>query len=77
MCSSILSVWCVLQVLDCILKDLYHLLKKLHERDPDKTVRLHANMALVQLDTMARNFLFPKQTLQKKIQVLSNEDTYR
>lgn len=34
-------------------------------------------MALVQLDTMARNFLFPKQTLQKKIQVLSNEDTYR
>ena len=45
--------------------------------DTDAAVRLHANVALAQLDSVARDFLFPQQTLQKKIQVLSNEDTFR
>ena len=66
-----------LQVLDSMLKNLYRLLKKLLTTDTDAAVRLHANIALVQLDSVAREFLFPKQTLQKKIQVLSSEDTFR
>ncbi|KAK7114233.1 transport and Golgi organization protein 6 homolog [Littorina saxatilis] len=63
-------------VLDSLLKDLYRLLKRVHNTDSDDAVRLHANMALVQLDTVSRQFLFPPQTLQKKIQVLSNQDTF-
>ncbi|KAK7483036.1 hypothetical protein BaRGS_00025699 [Batillaria attramentaria] len=66
-----------LTVLDSNLRDIYRLLKKLHEQDPDDAVRLHANMALVQLDSVARGYLFPKQTLQKKIQVLPDADTFK
>lgn len=59
-----------LQVLSDVLKDLYHLLKHVVRLEPDGVTKLHAQLALEELDEIMRNFLFPPQKLEKKIVVL-------
>lgn len=58
------------EVLRDVLKDLYHLLKHVVQLEPDDVARLHAQLALEELDEIMRNFLFPQQKLEKKIVVL-------
>ncbi|ELK32792.1 Transmembrane and coiled-coil domain-containing protein 7 [Myotis davidii] len=58
------------EVLRDVLKDLYHLLKHVVRSEPDDVARLHAQLALEELDEIMRNFLFPPQKLEKKIVVL-------
>ncbi|XP_045149853.1 transport and Golgi organization protein 6 homolog, partial [Echinops telfairi] len=58
------------EVLRDVLKDLYHLLKHVVRSEPDDVARLHAQLALEELDEIMRNFLFPQQKLEKKIVVL-------
>ncbi|XP_048211183.1 transport and Golgi organization protein 6 homolog [Perognathus longimembris pacificus] len=58
------------EVLRDVLKDLYHLLKHVVRSEPDDVAKLHAQLALEELDEIMRNFLFPPQKLEKKIVVL-------
>ncbi|XP_008138172.2 transport and Golgi organization protein 6 homolog [Eptesicus fuscus] len=58
------------EVLRDVLKDLYHLLKHVVRLEPDDVARLHAQLALEELDEIMRDFLFPPQKLEKKIVVL-------
>uniref|UniRef100_A0A3Q2H9X8 Transport and golgi organization 6 homolog n=1 Tax=Equus caballus TaxID=9796 RepID=A0A3Q2H9X8_HORSE len=58
------------EVLRDVLKDLYHLLKHVVHLEPDDVAKLHAQLALEELDEIMRNFLFPPQKLEKKIVVL-------
>ncbi|XP_051025039.1 transport and Golgi organization protein 6 homolog [Acomys russatus] len=58
------------EVLSDVLKDLYHLLKHVVRSEPDAVARLHAQLALEELEEIMRNFLFPPQKLEKKIVVL-------
>uniref|UniRef100_A0A8C3VWB1 Transport and golgi organization 6 homolog n=1 Tax=Catagonus wagneri TaxID=51154 RepID=A0A8C3VWB1_9CETA len=58
------------EVLKDVLKDLYHLLKHVARLEPDDVAKLHAQLALEELDEIMRNFLFPPQKLEKKIVVL-------
>ncbi|XP_032984767.1 transport and Golgi organization protein 6 homolog [Rhinolophus ferrumequinum] len=58
------------EVLKDVLKDLYHLLKHVVHLEPDDVAKLHAQLALEELDEIMRNFLFPPQKLEKKIMVL-------
>ncbi|XP_042636818.1 transport and Golgi organization protein 6 homolog [Orycteropus afer afer] len=58
------------EVLRDVLKDLYHLLKHVVRLEPDDVARLHAQLALEELDEIMRNFLFPARKLEKKIVVL-------
>ncbi|XP_066099278.1 transport and Golgi organization protein 6 homolog isoform X3 [Saccopteryx bilineata] len=58
------------EVLRDVLKDLYHLLKHVVLLEPDDVAKLHAQLALEELDEIMRNFLFPPQKLEKKIVVL-------
>ncbi|KAL1784371.1 transport and Golgi organization protein 6-like isoform X1 [Sigmodon hispidus] len=58
------------EVLSDVLKDLYHLLKHVVRLEPDDVARLHAQLALEELEEIMRNFLFPPQKLEKKIVVL-------
>ncbi|XP_005403636.1 PREDICTED: transport and Golgi organization protein 6 homolog isoform X2 [Chinchilla lanigera] len=58
------------EVLKDVLKDLYHLLKHVVQLEPDDVAKLHAQLALEELDEIMRNFLFPQQKLEKKITVL-------
>ncbi|XP_012585876.1 PREDICTED: transport and Golgi organization protein 6 homolog isoform X2 [Condylura cristata] len=58
------------EVLRDVLKDLYHLLKYVVNLEPDAVAKLHAQLALEELDEIMRNFLFPPQKLEKKIVVL-------
>lgn len=60
----------LIQVLRDVLKDLYHLLKHIVHLEPDDVAKLHAQLALEELDEIMRNFLFPPQKLEKKIMVL-------
>ncbi|OBS67278.1 hypothetical protein A6R68_04171 [Neotoma lepida] len=55
------------EVLSDVLKDLYHLLKHVVRLEPDDVAKLHAQLALEELDEIMRNFLFPPQKLEKKI----------
>ncbi|KAK2085341.1 Transport and Golgi organization protein 6 [Saguinus oedipus] len=57
-------------VLSDVLKDLYHLLKHVVRLEPDDVAKLHAQLALEELDDIMKNFLFPPQKLEKKIVVL-------
>lgn len=59
-----------LQVLSEVLLDLYRALKWVVRSDPDEISVLHAQLALEELDHVARRFIFPEQKLQKKIVVL-------
>ncbi|XP_033929054.1 transport and Golgi organization protein 6 homolog isoform X1 [Melopsittacus undulatus] len=58
------------EVLQDVLRDLYRLLKYVVMAEPDGATRLHAQLALEELDVVMRRVLFPPQTLQKKITVL-------
>uniref|UniRef100_A0A673U112 Transport and golgi organization 6 homolog n=1 Tax=Suricata suricatta TaxID=37032 RepID=A0A673U112_SURSU len=58
------------EVLRDVLKDLYRLLKHVVRLEPDDVAKLHAQLALEELDEIMRNFLFPPQKLEKKIVVL-------
>ncbi|XP_021488179.1 hyaluronan synthase 3 isoform X3 [Meriones unguiculatus] len=58
------------EVLSDVLKDLYRLLKHVVCLEPDDVAKLHAQLALEELDEILRNFLFPPQKLEKKIVVL-------
>ncbi|XP_009195020.1 transport and Golgi organization protein 6 homolog isoform X1 [Papio anubis] len=58
------------EVLSAVLKDLYHLLKHVVHLEPDDVAKLHAQLALEELDDIMKNFLFPAQKLEKKIVVL-------
>lgn len=58
------------EVLSDVLRDLYHLLKHVVRLEPDDVAKLHAQLALEELDEIMRNFLFPPQKLEKKIVVL-------
>ena len=60
----------LVQVLRDVLKDLYHMLKHVVRLEPDDVAKLHAQLALEELDEIMRNFLFPPQKLEKKIVVL-------
>lgn len=59
-----------LQVLRDVLLDLYRLLKSIVRSEQDEVTVLHAQLALEELDGIMRDFLFPRQTLEKKIVVL-------
>ncbi|XP_066278108.1 transport and Golgi organization protein 6 homolog [Branchiostoma lanceolatum] len=58
------------KVLDNVLRDLYRLLKHTARVEKDDTTKTHVYIALEELDTIMKDFLFPKQTLEKKITVL-------
>uniref|UniRef100_H2RPL6 Transport and golgi organization 6 homolog (Drosophila) n=1 Tax=Takifugu rubripes TaxID=31033 RepID=H2RPL6_TAKRU len=58
------------QVLSEVLLDLYRALRWVVGSDPDDVAVLHAQLALEELDTIMRRFIFPEQKLQKKIVVL-------
>lgn len=60
---------CLLQVLDSALRDLYKMLKHVYTVEKDDTVKLHITMALKQLHQIMTDFLFPKQTLTKRISI--------
>lgn len=50
--------------------ELYRTLKDIYYNDKDDVVRLHAQLALEELGRLAKDFLFPKLPLQKKLQIL-------
>ena len=54
-----------------VLKELYRLLKRLYQVDADEVVKLQAQLAYEALDELMRDFIFPKESLVKKISVLS------
>ncbi|KAL6107428.1 tango6 [Pungitius sinensis] len=58
------------QVLSDVLLDMYRALKWVVRSDPDDVTMLHAQLALEEMDDIMRRFIFPEQTLQKKIIVL-------
>ncbi|XP_034282579.1 transport and Golgi organization protein 6 homolog isoform X1 [Pantherophis guttatus] len=58
------------EVLRDVLLDLYRLLKFVVRCEQDEVTVLHAQLALEELDGLLRQFLFPPQTLQKKIEIL-------
>ncbi|XP_019360908.1 PREDICTED: transport and Golgi organization protein 6 homolog [Gavialis gangeticus] len=58
------------EVLRDVLRDLYRLLKWVVASERDQVTVLHAQLALEELDDIMRRFLFPPQTLEKKIVVL-------
>ncbi|XP_061450194.1 transport and Golgi organization protein 6 homolog isoform X2 [Rhineura floridana] len=58
------------EVLRDALLDLYRLLKSVVRCELDEVTVLHAQLALEELDSIMRELLFPRQTLEKKIEVL-------
>ncbi len=50
--------------------DLYRTLKHVIRVDQNEAVLLHARLALDELDHVMRDYLFPTQTLTKRIHVL-------
>uniref|UniRef100_A0A8D0L4Y0 Transport and golgi organization 6 homolog n=1 Tax=Sphenodon punctatus TaxID=8508 RepID=A0A8D0L4Y0_SPHPU len=58
------------EVLRDVLRDLYRLLRSVVHSERDEVTVLHAQLALEELDDIMRRFLFPPQTLEKKIMVL-------
>ena len=62
------------QVLGSLLTEFYRLLKHTLVVDKDDVVKLHVQLALEELDVVARDFMFPKQTLTKRIHVLDPFD---
>ncbi|XP_072169436.1 transport and Golgi organization protein 6 homolog [Diadema setosum] len=59
-----------IQVLDAVLRDVYRCLKQARGRTTDEVLLLHTQLALEELDLIMRDYLFPKQTLEKKITIL-------
>ncbi|KAK2560130.1 Transport and Golgi organization protein 6-like protein [Acropora cervicornis] len=58
------------EVLGSTLKEIYQLLKLVESTDNDHVARGHARIALGELDAVTREYLFPKPSLTKRIQVL-------
>lgn len=58
------------QVLSSTLKDIYQLLKIVESTDVDHVTRVHAQAALEELDSITRDYLFPKPSFTKHLQVL-------
>ena len=52
------------------MRDIYRGLKLALSIEKDDVIRLHCQLALEEIDTVMRDFMFPKQTLTKKITVL-------
>lgn len=52
------------------LVDLYRALKHLRDNDDDPVLRLHAQLALEEIDHVMRDFLFAPSKLEKKIFLL-------
>lgn len=61
------------QVVGDTLKDLYRILKHVYIVDKDDVVKVHVQLALEELDLIMKGFLFPKQSLSKKINVLHQD----
>lgn len=59
-----------LKVLREVLRDLYRALRQLEATDPDPVVRLHAQLALQEVDAIMRRFLLPSVGLSKRIYVM-------
>ncbi|XP_038077559.1 transport and Golgi organization protein 6 homolog [Patiria miniata] len=57
-------------VLEGVMKDIYRSLKLALSVETDDVIRLHCQLALEEIDVFMREYLFPKQTLSKKITVL-------
>ena len=66
---SISHPW-TLQVLEATMRDIYDCLKRVVSREQDDVLKLHAQLGLEELDAIMRGYLFPEQTLSKKISVL-------
>ena len=58
------------QVLEEVMKDIYRSLRLALSIEKDDIIRLHCQLALEEIDIIMRDFLFPKQSLTKKIIVL-------
>ena len=63
-------VYLFCQVLSNKLKDIYELLKFVESNDMDETTRIHAQVALEELDSIMREQLFPEQKFVKHINIL-------
>ncbi|KAJ8042495.1 Transport and Golgi organization protein 6-like [Holothuria leucospilota] len=59
-----------LEVLENEMRDLYRLLKLLIAREKDDVVLLHIQLALEELDIIMKKYLFPQESLRKKIVAL-------
>ena len=68
--SITLKSLCFPQVLDSVLLDLYRILKHAMGTEQDQTVLLHVQLALDDLDQIMKQYLFPQQTLTKRIHVV-------
>lgn len=57
-------------VLGDLLTDIYRLLKEVYVVESDGVVKLHIQLALEELNILAKDFLFPQQSFSKMIHVL-------
>ncbi|XP_076036798.1 transport and golgi organization 6 [Oratosquilla oratoria] len=64
------------RVLREVLRDLYRELRLVNAQDPDDVVRLHAQIAIEEIDSIMRNFLLPKLNLSKKIYVMETPERF-
>lgn len=62
--------WDTLNSLGKDLVDLYRALKQLRDNDNDPVLRLHAQLALEEIDHIMQDFLFAPPKLEKKIFLL-------
>lgn len=75
--AALLVVTLLLQGLGCdtftvlkdVMRDLYRSLRFIHFTDTDDVVRLHAQLAMTEIDTITKQFLLPKLSLTKRIYV--------
>ncbi|XP_022106681.1 transport and Golgi organization protein 6 homolog isoform X2 [Acanthaster planci] len=58
------------KALEDVMRDIYRSLKLTLSVEKDDVIRLHCQLALEEIDVIMREYLFPKQTLVKKITVL-------
>ncbi|XP_068211675.1 transport and Golgi organization protein 6 homolog isoform X2 [Palaemon carinicauda] len=56
-------------VLKDVIRNLYRVLRLVQTRDPDDIVRLHAQLAIEEIDSITREFLLPKLNLTKRMYV--------
>ena len=66
---TVICLFVSLQVLEHALHDLYRLLKMTLTVEKEEMVKVHVQLSLDELDSITREFLFPKQTLTKHIYV--------
>ncbi|XP_071523872.1 transport and Golgi organization protein 6 homolog isoform X2 [Panulirus ornatus] len=75
--AALLVVTLLLQGLGCdtftvlkdVMRDLYRSLRFIHFTDTDDVVRLHAQLAMTEIDTITKQFLLPRLSLTKRIYV--------